>query len=826
MVPPCGTCRVPAAKDTGIFSRSGRILRVVRAVAVPSLLWHLCGTPDGSTFGVSFASASTSSSGSPSTSTVAPPSSVGEEATATALQQQTPSYDAEDDDAVPVFRSIPYDTCSIPLAVGGEIVRCGKDGGGKPHLDFVSFDGPQGPVLNQSFPVDISPDFFLRRSIGRDREIMERNTEAESPSSKPSTEQGKTGETSHMQIHEKGGSMVEPHFIRIFGRWTSYPRGLNLWLNRDAAPTLERRLAGEGAVAALLGEHDSLSEVPPQRPVFAQMGISPQPRLAHPVLYWRQTITSSPMENSCIALIKLPATQKGSADPSSSSAAASIPDSCQDAQRLLSEQRSSATVSADPFWLSCGPELQLSRLAKYITFPISQEKINKVLAALDYSVEVWQEPHEVEHSEEGSAASSSDSARANPEAASEKGETAPEGQQEAFALRGGEARRLAVKHEALPEEPPKWRVGVCLLSSQKGKEAAQAKVPVGDTRKQNTAVNATASTQPRGEKQGADAAARAELDPQRDEKTKEGVAPRNGRDEKQTGNVFSEAVLVGELKFHLSPAVASQADENPGEPESIQIRHFIDAGWIYTRYIQGANVSRFNRLAIKESRGGIAQPCVGFWEEHSLLSVAPDAYSWDEATQKGTLRFVYVYTFRIVQPLQRTLQLAADFSVTELVLHDKLKPLIMMAYKNSLVCNREHVIKFGSSLREGVDNSEALFDAVPGHHQTARMHICFYPNEEQPFGLFMGEVRFVIDSADATLLVCFILFVFLALPLTCAVALSFHVYKHRHLRERLQRLVLVQQRDAVEQLLMRELGISAEDQDDANDDDDDEDSHP
>lgn len=35
------------------------------------------------------------------------------------------------------------------------------------------------------------------------------------------------------------------------------------------------------------------------------------------------------------------------------------------------------------------------------------------------------------------------------------------------------------------------------------------------------------------------------------------------------------------------------------------------------------------------------------------------------------------------------------------------------------------------------------------------------------------------DSADATLLVCFILFVFLALPLTCAVALSFHVYKHR-----------------------------------------------
>lgn len=110
------------------------------------------------------------------------------------------------------------------------------------------------------------------------------------------------------------------------------------------------------------------------------------------------------------------------------------------------------------------------------------------------------------------------------------------------------------------------------------------------------------------------------------------------------------------------------------------------------------------------------------------------------------------------------------------------------------------------------------------------------------------------DSADATLLVFFILFVFLAIPVTCAVAISFHVYKHRQyvppltahpphrlrsfvgiqssteqvnqsvhlhssaftfghdkrpvipgitfdlwfsLRERLQRLVLVQQRDAV-----------------------------
>lgn len=117
---------------------------------------------------------------------------------------------------------------------------------------------------------------------------------------------------------------------------------------------------------------------------------------------------------------------------------------------------------------------------------------------------------------------------------------------------------------------------------------------------------------------------------------------------------------------------------------------------------EGTHVSRFNRLAIKESRGGVTQPCVGmpywataciclfswnvafwrvlygqnislhddsllppkclpafegvifvcvshsgFWDEHSLLSVAPDAYSWDEETQKGTLKFVYAFTFSV-----------------------------------------------------------------------------------------------------------------------------------------------------------------------------------
>lgn len=73
-----------------------------------------------------------------------------------------------------------------------------------------------------------------------------------------------------------------------------------------------------------------------------------------------------------------------------------------------------------------------------------------------------------------------------------------------------------------------------------------------------------------------------------------------------------------------------------------------------------------------------------------------------------------------------------------------------LAYENEwLGVPDARAFRFGSALRDGVDNSDALFDAVPGHHPTARMHVCFYPNEEQPFGMFMGEVRFVIGGFGA-----------------------------------------------------------------------------
>ncbi|CDJ29667.1 uncharacterized protein EMH_0023030 [Eimeria mitis] len=782
MVPPCGICRSAAAKkDRGVCLRPGRRkkLAVVRAVGALALALHFGGVPAGS----SFASAASPPVAATTATASASPSPVVQ-GTATDVhhhqQQQKSPFAAEDSEGL-TFRAIPYAECIKPLAVGGQIVHCRKDGGGKPYVDFGSFEGPQGPFLGQSFPMDIPPDFFLRRALARDREKMkQKNSETESPSTSASAAEEKGSETTHMQTQEKGGTLEDPHFIRIFGRWTAYSRGLNMWLNRDARAALERRLTDENPAVALLQQHDStIWDTPEQRPLlFARMGIVPQPRLSRPVLYWRQTLTPSPMEHSCVALIKRPitASERGpESDPSTNAAAAppGMPESCEEVQRRVSEKKNSET-SFDPFWLSCTPELQLSRPAKYITFSISQEKINKVLAALDYSVEIWEEPHEIRTPNAEGLRKPPEIIKIQPETKQEEPVAAPEHQPgEVPAFRTVEARRLSAEQDSPVEEQPKWRVGVCLLTRSKGKEGAQNKAST-DVRKDGIEAKAAAiSVQPPRGGEGQNAATKGEPELHREGK-EEGDESGRKKEEKKTGDQPADAAtFVGELKFHLSPAVASQPDVNPQEePEAIQIRHFINAGWMYTRYIQGINVSRFNRLAIKESRGVGAQPCAGFWDEHSLLSVAPDAYSWDEATQKGTLRFV-----------------------------------------------------FGSALKEGVDNSDALFDALPGHHPTSRMHICFYPNEEQPFGLFMGEVRFVIDSADATLLVCFILFVFLALPLTCAVALSFHVYKHRHLRERLQRLVLVQQRDAVEQLLMRELGLSTDEQDDGNDDEDEEENH-
>ncbi|CDJ64966.1 hypothetical protein, conserved [Eimeria necatrix] len=746
-------------------------LRLCNTLAVLALLSLFRGAPDGSGCGTFFAFAAEAPLSAPAaeaTSLVSP--AVGSESGF--LHPQKPAAASRSKDSEVEFRPIRYGSCSMPLAVGGEIIRCKGEEGGSPYVALSTVDWPVGPLLNQTFPVDLPADFFLRRTMARQSKA-ESGTPGSTVTLPSATGQsGGDGEANYAQSNEKG-ALNDPHFIRIFGRWTTFPRGLNLWLDTNATPPLERKLIGKTAPPAASKEQDPSTDASLQtvkdNPAFsAGVAARPRPRRRHPFLYWRQSITSSPMEDSCVAFIKLPVREGVQNIPASNSGAKVIPESCEEAQLMLSSEKSEEST-AEPFWLACSPEPQLSRLARYITFAVPQEKVTRVLDALDYSVEIWREAHEMLHKPKwGAEVSSLDSTGESAEATKDQKPATSSVQHQASVVRDVEARRLSALRGDLIETPAKWKVGVCLLNNARRKPKRQE----GETQDENTSSDAAGDV--------ARSAQTLQTHVQ-EENGAEDTEAENGLhgetaghdDTKEKTRLFKDPQLVGELKFHISPVVAPQADDDPqDEPETVQIRHFIDAGWMFTKYIDGVNVSRFNRLAIKESPVGIAQPCLGFWDEHSLLSVAPDGYSWDEATNKGTLRFV-----------------------------------------------------FSSSLKDTVGNSDALFDAVPGHHATSRMHICFYPNEEQPFGMFMGEVRFIIDSADATLLVCFILFVFLALPLSCSIAISFHVYKHRHLRERLQRLVLVQQRDAVEQLLMRELGLTAEDQEDVYDDDDDDELH-
>ncbi|KAL8275294.1 hypothetical protein Esti_000743 [Eimeria stiedai] len=683
--------------------------------------------------------------------------------------------------------TIDYEGCGAPLVVGGEVVRC--EGGTKTSKSPAGRFGNRaasGPLLNQLFFVEVSADIG-RRSVASRQQTSENSTAAtaakKSDASNGAAEDKDDGWNRMKSVSE------EPHFLRIFGRWVPFTRGLHMWLDTDVSPTPLRRLSAEAKSEAAHQEPHSL-KMPSQGPQglaggpIAGIAVSGLPRGRSPYVYWRQSGLPPSVQGLCIALIKQPAGETGSFSPPFKPTTAHIPGSCEEAQKLLS----SIEASAEPVWLSCGPQLELSRLTHFLTFMMPQEKLNQVLAGLDYSVDVWREPHHVQSQrnsnnltslsqggEDSSQTHLGDLTAGDIQKKPESSETSLETHQGIPPARDVEARRLAAvqsENEVLKERP-KWRVGVCLLKaslatsmdhvSPSQKTGSKALNDPGDS------SASTAGAAPSTLREGKAQDMRGALE------GLQAVREAQENDLQKLALGSTDAQLVGELRFHVAPELAaSHADDEgeKGDPETIQIRHFIDAGWVYSRAVEGVNLTRFNRLALKESTEGVGRPCSGFWEQHSLLGVAPEVYAWDEATQRETLKF-----------------------------------------------------KFSNSLQEGLQSREALYNSMPGHHATSKMHVCFYPNDEKPYGVLLGEVQFVIDSADATLLVFFILFVFLAIPVTCAVAISFHIYKHRHLRERLQRLVLVQQRDAVEQLLMRELGLTAEDREEQDDDDDEDEPH-
>ncbi|KAL8425484.1 hypothetical protein Efla_002605 [Eimeria flavescens] len=691
-------------------------------------------------------------------------------------------------------QQIHYEGCGSPLAVGGEVVRCeaaaenSKDSS-KPagQSRVANLKAPPGPLLNQLFSVEVSAD-WVPPFTGWQRDVAGGRAAGGGPEGVTAAGGGEEAAATDAWQGVKAVS-EDPHFVRVFGRWIPQARGLHMWLDTEVIPAPLRRLASSATAEAAGGKPQSVVSPPHQ----SQGQRHPQksregrvlPRGRSPFLYWRQSAISLSVQNLCIALIKRPTGLAGSSAVGSFNPLATtrIPDSCEEAQSLSVKAAASAE---DPVWLSCGPQMELSRLTHFLTFALSQAKLNRLLAALDYSVEVWREPRDggqqqplakpaVSEPHLPAEQVISDERIQNQADQTQQTPTLSGEQQSSLPARDVEARRLAAQQSITcaydaASEAPKWRVGVCLLRASQGAVAAAGSEPAGlKAAPQPPAGEALFAAAPFAHAAAADAAGSEEGKVRTSGTAVHGLqAVRTGESSNGLPSVSgtAEAQLVGELRFHVSPEITSHADDEgkEAEPETIQIRHFIDA--------EGTNLTRFNRLSLKAATEGLARPCTGFWEQHSLLGVAPETFARDAATNRETLKFT-----------------------------------------------------FSNALQEGIEESEALYSSVPGHHATSKMHVCFYANDEQPYGLLLGEVQFVIDSADATLLVFFILFVFLAIPVTCAVAISFHIYKHRHLRERLQRLVLVQQRDAVEQLLMRELGLTAEDCEEAEDDDEEEEAH-
>lgn len=249
-------------------------------------------------------------------------------------------------------------------------------------------------------------------------------------------------------------SLEGPHLIRIFGKWTTRsPRyqwrafqgaGVDRILMETSE---ENRLPDAGSVFSKWqtvehmgpsgGQHvkgvvHHESEVDATLkgglfqgafsqhiPLQTESESHSQPRL---------TVGWSHYERACIALIKLPIDQPTEASrenrqdlnsPSGGIHDIHIPESCAEAKEQATflevegalgldasvnlglrgqatelHGSGSASVSKNrPPWLSCGPHMAISKLPAYLTFSFSQASVSDILAALDYKVQIWSEPH-------------------------------------------------------------------------------------------------------------------------------------------------------------------------------------------------------------------------------------------------------------------------------------------------------------------------------------------------------------------------------------------------------------------------------------------------
>lgn len=293
-------------------------------------------------------------------------------------------------------RPIAYADCRLPLVVGGQILRCdGKREGGSTYSDhFGNYKNSVGPLLNQSFAVELSAEFL------RHRVSSERNTETATKGAAVSEElhtyasQGEgehsAAADSHAGNQRKEGLSEDPYFIRIFGHWAPFLPELHLWSNMNQIFPPLSHIVKEPDLSAYF-QQKSPSRMSPRSGQKFDAQHADNDAKASEGINWRALGLLPSVQNLCIALIRLPYKAGHALSPPSESLTSRIPDSCKEAQTFLFSQ----APPSEPFWLSCGPQMVLSKLAHFLTFSLSQEKLHQVLAFLGYNVEIWREPHAV-----------------------------------------------------------------------------------------------------------------------------------------------------------------------------------------------------------------------------------------------------------------------------------------------------------------------------------------------------------------------------------------------------------------------------------------------
>lgn len=216
---------------------------------------------------------------------------------------------------------------------------------------------------------------------------------------------------------------------------------------------------------------------------------------------------------------------------------------------------------------------------------------------------------------------------------------------------------------------------------------------------------------------------------------------------------------IGKLDLHRGPVL------NPptGEMPSVKVyeRKFLSPGWELRTDIAGQYFdSAYNRLSVKSPASPTASPCSGYWDSNAFRSGSP--------VMTNSSLSVYRFVSDSGQPSSLS----------------------------------DHIFSRGSPRPD------------PGWNF---FELCFYEDTDSANGIHLADITFDIDPSDAGLMVGFIMFSVMGMPLFCGLTLSCYTFKHRKSRRKLRRLRLLQERDQIECRLRNELGIAELEKEDDDD---------